>query len=93
MAETTRLSVGKALDKLRDTDAPEAKLTRLDAKMETLDEEIRQMRATRSRLERDQKLSSARTHAQKTTSSSVIKSKALWIVVGIAFVLLVAALI
>jgi hypothetical protein len=52
MAEITKLSVGKALDKLRrDTDAPKTKKARLDEKMDELDEEIRRMRAVRRSLE------------------------------------------
>ena len=39
MAETTKLSVGQALEKLRGTDAPTAKMVRLDEKIDTLAEE------------------------------------------------------
>ena len=39
MAETTKLSVGQALEKLRGTDAPKAKMARLDEKIDTLDKE------------------------------------------------------
>ena len=52
MAETNKLSVEKALDKLRGSDPPKSKLERLDEKIETLDEEIRRMRAQRQRLDR-----------------------------------------
>ncbi|MGA8003542.1 MAG: hypothetical protein WCA05_17995, partial [Pseudolabrys sp.] len=55
MAETTKLSVGQALDKLRGTDAPKTRITQLDEKIETLDEETRRLRAARRRLERDQR--------------------------------------
>ena len=55
MAETTKLSVGQALDKLRSTDAPKTRVTQLDEKIETLDEETRRLRAARRRLERDQR--------------------------------------
>lgn len=54
MAEITKLSVGQALDKLRGTDAPKTRITQLDEKIETLDEETRRLRAARRRLERDQ---------------------------------------
>lgn len=54
MAETTKLSVGQALDKLRGTDGPKSKMTRLDEKIDQLDEEARRLRAARRRLERDQ---------------------------------------
>jgi hypothetical protein len=55
MAETTKLSVGQALDKLRGTDTPKTKMTRLDEKIDALDEETRRMKAERRRIERDQK--------------------------------------
>jgi hypothetical protein len=51
MAETTKLSVGQALEKLRGTDAPKTKMTRLDEKID----ETRRLRAARRRIERDQK--------------------------------------
>jgi hypothetical protein len=52
MAETTKLSVGQALDKLRGTDAPKTKMTVLDEKIDALDEEARRLKAARRRLER-----------------------------------------
>ena len=55
MAETTKLSVGQALEKLRGTDTPKTKMTRLDEKIDALDEETRRLRAARRRIERDQK--------------------------------------
>ena len=56
MAETTKLSVEKALDKLRKADAtPKSKAVRRDEEMEVLDEEIKRMRAQRLRLERRQR--------------------------------------
>jgi hypothetical protein len=55
MAETTKLSVGQALDKLRGTDTPKTKMTRLDEKIDAIDEETRRLRAARRRIERDQK--------------------------------------
>jgi hypothetical protein len=55
MAEPTKLSVGKALDKLRGIDTPEAKMTQLDQKIAALDEETRRLRAATRRLERDQR--------------------------------------
>jgi hypothetical protein len=54
-AITTKLSVGKALEKLRGTDAPASKLTQLDEKIAELDKETRRMRSARLRLERDQR--------------------------------------
>jgi hypothetical protein len=55
MAETTKLSVGQALEKLRGTDAPKTKMTRLDEKIDALDEETRRLRAARRGLERNQR--------------------------------------
>ena len=49
MAETTKLSVEKALEKLRRTE-PKSRNTRRDEEMEALDEEIKRMRAQRLRL-------------------------------------------
>jgi len=54
MAKINKLSVGQALDKLRRPDV-QSKQTRLDEKMDALDEDMQRMRATRRRLERDQR--------------------------------------
>ncbi len=51
MAETTKLSVGQVLDKLRNADEPRAKITRLDEKINTLDQETQRLKAARRRLE------------------------------------------
>jgi hypothetical protein len=61
MAEINKLSVGQALDKLRRPDV-KSKQTRLHEKMDALDEDVQRMRATRRRLERDQR-------APETTAS------------------------
>jgi hypothetical protein len=66
MAETTKLPVGKVLDKLRSNDVlPKSKMTRLDEKTETLDEETQRMRALRRRLERDQRAVSTKSDLPK----------------------------
>ena len=57
MAETTKLSVGQALEKLQGTDTPKTKMTRLDEKIDALDKETQRLRAARRRLERDQRRS------------------------------------
>ena len=57
MAETTKLSVEKALEKLRGGDEPKSKSVRLDEKIDELDEDIKRMRAQRLRLERHQRRS------------------------------------
>ena len=53
MAEITKLSVGKVIEKLRSNDAPKSsKIEQLDEKIRTADEEIRRLRAARARLRR-----------------------------------------
>jgi hypothetical protein len=52
MAETNKLSVEKALEKLRRDDRPATASEQRDEKAEALKEEIKRMRAQRSRLER-----------------------------------------
>ena len=52
MADTTKISVGQALDKLRGTEAPKTKITQLDEKIDALDEEARRLKAARRRIER-----------------------------------------
>ena len=52
MADTTKISVGQALDKLRGTEAPKTKITELDEKIDALDEEARRLKAARRRIER-----------------------------------------
>jgi hypothetical protein len=49
MTKTTKLSVGKALEKLR-TDEPKSRMTRLDEKIDDLDEEMQRLRAMRRSL-------------------------------------------
>jgi hypothetical protein len=50
MADTTKLSVGKALEKLRGPDEAKSRTTRLDEKIDALDEENRRLRAMRHSL-------------------------------------------
>lgn len=59
MAETTKLEVGKALEKLR-SEKPKSGVARLEDKMHELDEEAERMRAQRLRLERLQRRSKKR---------------------------------
>jgi hypothetical protein len=54
MAETTKLSAQKALEKLREADAPRTRIARLDDEIGELDEETQRLRAQRLRLERHQ---------------------------------------
>jgi hypothetical protein len=55
MAEINKLSVKKALAKLRGSDQPKSKGARLDEKDARLEEEITRMREQRLRLERHQR--------------------------------------
>lgn len=55
MAETTKLSVGQALEKLRGTDTPKTKMTQLDEKIAALDKETQRLKSERGRLERSQR--------------------------------------
>ena len=91
MAEITKLSVGQAIDKLRGTDAPKAKMARLDEKIDVLDEETQRLRAMRRRLERDQRAGSTGRDAQEANVRRVTKSKILSITIGIAIVILILA--
>jgi hypothetical protein len=56
MAETTKLSVEKALAKLRASDQPKSKNARRDEAADALEDEIQRMRAQRLRLERHQRI-------------------------------------
>jgi hypothetical protein len=60
MAETPKLSVEKALQKIRSDDAQKSKNARRDEEMDALDEEIKRMRAQRARLEGHQQRSTKR---------------------------------
>jgi len=55
MADTKKLSVEKALNKIRADDEPKSRSARRDEEMDALDEEIKRMRAQRLRLERHQR--------------------------------------
>ena len=55
MAGINKLSVEKALQKLRERDSLKSKNARLDEKDAQLDEDIRRMREQRLRLERHQR--------------------------------------
>ena len=85
VAEITKLSVGKALDKLRGADAPKSRMTQLDGKIGALDEEIQRIRATRRRLERNQRTSS--TDPQEVNARRVTKLVLLGIIIGIVIVI------
>ena len=52
MAGTTKVSVEKALNKIREADMQKSETTRTDEEIAELDESIKRMRAQRLRLER-----------------------------------------
>jgi len=60
MAEINKLSVGEALDKMRNSNVKVSRITRLEAEMEEIDKETQRLRAERRRIERDQGGSSSR---------------------------------
>ncbi len=53
MAEINKLSVEKALNKLRETDAPKSGMTQRDERIKELEEETKRLRAQRLRLPRN----------------------------------------
>ena len=53
MADTTKLSVEKALEKLRSSEQAKSKGERRDEKVDALNEEIRRMKEQRERLDRN----------------------------------------
>jgi hypothetical protein len=55
MAEGKKLSVEKALNKIRANDAVKSRSNRRDEETEALNEEIKRMRAQRLRLDRNQR--------------------------------------
>ena len=55
MAETPKLSVEKALEKIRSADAVKSKEARRTEDMDALDDEIKRLRAQRLRLDRQQR--------------------------------------
>ena len=55
MADTKKLSVEKALNKIRGDEAVQSRSGRHDEEIDALDEEIKRMRAQRLRLERHQR--------------------------------------
>ena len=92
MAEINKLSAGQALDKLRGTDAPRSRMTRLDEEIGALDEETQRLRMTRRRLERDQRSSSTRSNGQQANAGRAAKLIVSGIVtVGLVVVILVVA--
>ena len=60
MADTTKLSVEKALNKIRSTDEQKSRNERIDDEIDALQKETERMRAQRLRLERHQRRSTQR---------------------------------
>lgn len=93
MAETTKLSVGKALEKLSGTEPPASRMARLDEKMSELDEETRRLRATRLSVERNQQKAGPRVHDAREANKGRIKTLAIaGTAIGIAAVIVVLVL-
>jgi hypothetical protein len=67
MAGTTKLSVEKALDKMREADM-KSESTRMDEEMAELDESIKRMRAQRLRLESHQRRSTTEGASDASTT-------------------------
>jgi hypothetical protein len=55
MTVTSKLDVSKALERLRGTEAPKARIKQLDEKIGALDEEIQRLKATNRQLARSQR--------------------------------------
>jgi hypothetical protein len=55
MAGADKLSVKKALEKLRGTETPKSRMAQLDNEIDKLEEETRRLREQRLRLERHQR--------------------------------------
>jgi hypothetical protein len=91
MAETTKLSVGQALDKLRGTEAPSSKMTQLDGKIDALDQEMQILKAANRRLERDQRAASTMPDAKEAVAGRVTKLGILGITIGIVIAILALA--
>ena len=87
MAEITKLSVGQALEKLRGTDPPKARMARLDEKIDTLEQETQRVKAMRRRLERDQRAGQTRRDTQEANVKRATKLKILAIIIGIVVVI------
>jgi hypothetical protein len=91
MAEITKLSVGKALDKLRGADVPASKMARLDEKIEALNEETRRLRATRLRVERSQRFGTTGREDRETNTGRSTKLKISGIAIGLVIVIAILA--
>ena len=91
MAEINKLSVGQALDKLREADAPRSKMTRLDEEIGALDQETQRLRMARRRLERDQRAGSTKSDGQEANTGRVTKLIISGITIGIVIVILTLA--
>jgi hypothetical protein len=69
MAGTTKLSVEKALNKIREPDMQKSESTRMDEEIAELDESIKRMRAQRLRLESLQRRSTEPDRCKATPST------------------------
>ena len=90
MAEIHKLSAGEALDKLRRTEAPRAKMTRLDEEIGALDQETQRLRMARRGLERGQR-AAAQPGVKKADARRATKLIVAVTMIGIVVVTLVLA--
>jgi hypothetical protein len=91
MAETSKLSVGQALDKLRGTEPPQGKMARLDEEIARLNQEAHRLRATRHLVERGQRTVSAEGGATGTKTGRVSKLKISGVMIAISIAIAVSA--
>lgn len=89
MAEISKLSVGQALDKLRGTEAPSSKIKQLDNKIDAIDEEMRRLKATSRRVERDQRAASTVSADHEEVAGRATRIGILWATIGIVLVIFI----
>jgi hypothetical protein len=89
MAEINKLSVGRALDKLRATDGPQTKMAQLEGKIGELDSEIHRLRAVRGRVERDQRAGSTPRGPTNLDRHLSTRKTTVGLIVGMAFVIMI----
>lgn len=90
MAEITKLSVGKALDKLRGADVPASKIARLDEDIQTLSRETQRLRAMRVSIEHGQRIGSGH-EAQASDKGRVAKLKTGMMIGAVAVITILSA--
>jgi hypothetical protein len=89
MAEPTKLSVGQALDKMRGSEPPASRMTQLDAKIDTLDDEILRLRTARRRVEWDQRAASIKPDTRQANPPRFTRIKIFAIAGGVLTAILI----